>query len=147
MSKRQRTDSLTANPAYPPSNSTSSTARSSTSTPNTTSSSSPTPPSIVSNGAPQHEMLCILPPHPPSHPLRFTSYADYETHYLQAHTNRCSDCGLNFPSARFLEVHILDVHDALGEVRRGRGEKTVGFLGSKTACELEVLIWCCSMPV
>lgn len=80
-----------------------------------------------SSSVPTQSFYCALPPHPLfAGPIRFSTYAAYETHYIQQHTNRCADCGRNFPSTRFLEVHILDTHDALVAVKRSRGEKTVG---------------------
>ena len=39
--------------------------------------------------------------------------------------NRCSQCGKNFPTERFLNLHIEENHDALVATRRERGEKTV----------------------
>lgn len=68
-------------------------------------------------------MHCSLPPHKP---LSFTSYEDYEVHYRQAHVNRCAECGRNFPTSHFLNLHIEENHDPLVGARRERGEKTVG---------------------
>jgi len=39
------------------------------------------------------------------------------------------ECGRNFPSEWFLSLHIGENHDPLGEVRRGRGERTVSGVG------------------
>ncbi|KAL4890484.1 hypothetical protein BDV59DRAFT_95206 [Aspergillus ambiguus] len=69
-------------------------------------------------------MRCSLPPHRET--LSFTSYHDYEVHYLQTHVNRCSECGKNFPTDRFLNLHIEENHDPLIVARRERGEKTYG---------------------
>jgi len=66
-------------------------------------------------------MRCLLPPHKR---LSFTTYTEYETHYQQAHTNRCTDCKKNFPTAHFLELHIAENHDPIVAARRERGEKT-----------------------
>lgn len=66
-------------------------------------------------------MRCLLPPH---RPMSFSSYAEYETHYSQSHSNRCSDCHHNFPTAHFLEIHIAENHDPIVAARRERGEKT-----------------------
>ena len=68
-------------------------------------------------------MHCSLPPHPET--LSFTSYEDYEVHYLQSHVNRCSECSKNFPTGHFLNIHIEENHDPLAAVRRARGDKTV----------------------
>ena len=66
-------------------------------------------------------MRCILPPHKS---LSFATYGDYETHYQQAHTNRCSECRKNFPTSHFLELHIAELHDPIVATRRDKGEKT-----------------------
>lgn len=66
-------------------------------------------------------MRCLLPPHKP---LSFSTYNEYESHYQQAHTNRCDDCKSNFPSSFYLELHIMENHDPLVATRRDRGEKT-----------------------
>lgn len=66
-------------------------------------------------------MRCLLPPHKP---LTFPSYAAYETHYTQSHSNRCTSCSSNFPTAHFLSLHISENHDPLAAAKRDRGEKT-----------------------
>jgi hypothetical protein len=66
-------------------------------------------------------MRCLLPPHKS---LNFPSYADYETHYTQQHSNRCSSCNHNFPTSYFLNLHIAENHDPIVSARRERGEKT-----------------------
>lgn len=71
-------------------------------------------------------MRCSLPPHRET--LSFTSYADYEVHYRQAHVNRCVECGRNFPTGRFLDLHIEENHDPLIAAKKDRGEKTVCFV-------------------
>jgi hypothetical protein len=38
----------------------------------------------------------------------FTSYEEYENHYAKTHTNRCVECMKNFPSERFLHLHIQE---------------------------------------
>jgi hypothetical protein len=68
-------------------------------------------------------MRCSLPPHRET--LSFSSYDDYEVHYQQAHVNRCTECARNFPTDRFLNLHIEENHDPLIAARRERGEKTV----------------------
>lgn len=68
-------------------------------------------------------MKCTLPPHRTAY--TFSNYEDYEVHYKQFHVNRCSECGKNFPSERFLNLHIEENHDPLMEAKKARGEKTV----------------------
>ncbi|OJJ68694.1 hypothetical protein ASPBRDRAFT_209910 [Aspergillus brasiliensis CBS 101740] len=85
----------------------------------------------------QEVMHCSLPPHRET--ISFTSYEDYEVHYRQAHVNRCSQCGKNFPTERFLNLHIEENHDALVATRRERGEKTY-------ACFVEDCDRVCSTP-
>lgn len=68
-------------------------------------------------------MRCSLPPHREA--LSFASYVDYEVHYRQAHVNRCVECGKNFPTDLFLNLHIEENHDSMMVTRRERGEKTV----------------------
>ncbi|KKZ60497.1 hypothetical protein EMCG_04861 [[Emmonsia] crescens] len=70
----------------------------------------------------QEVMRCSLPPH--REPISFSTYEDYGVHYAQAHVNRCSECGKNFPTAHFLTLHIEELHDPLIATRRERGEKT-----------------------
>lgn len=78
-------------------------------------------------------MRCSLPPHKTV--LSFSSYEDYEVHYLQSHVNRCAECGKNFPTGRFLDLHIEENHDSLAVARRARGEKTVCILAAyETTC-------------
>ncbi|KAK2801729.1 hypothetical protein FQN50_007644 [Emmonsiellopsis sp. PD_5] len=70
----------------------------------------------------QQVMRCSLPPHREA--VSFSSYEEYEVHYAQAHVNRCSECGKNFPTAHFLTLHIEELHDPLIQARRAKGEKT-----------------------
>lgn len=72
---------------------------------------------------PQQLMRCSLPPHKET--LIFSTYDDYESHYLKTHVNRCSECGKNFPTQHILNIHIEENHDPLILARRDRGEKTV----------------------
>ncbi|KAE8331874.1 hypothetical protein BDV39DRAFT_167730 [Aspergillus sergii] len=69
-------------------------------------------------------MHCSLPPHRET--LSFPSYDDYEVHYKQTHVNRCTACGKNFPTDRFLDLHIEENHDPLIAAKKDRGEKTYG---------------------
>lgn len=68
-------------------------------------------------------MRCLLPPHAP---ITFSSYPEYETHYNQTHSNRCSECKANFPTAHFLNLHISENHDPIIAAQRDRGEKVFG---------------------
>jgi len=66
-------------------------------------------------------MQCLLPPHKP---LTFATYAEHETHYRQAHANRCTECHKNLPTEHFLELHLSENHDPIVAARRDKGEKT-----------------------
>ncbi|KAK4545264.1 hypothetical protein LTR36_003444 [Oleoguttula mirabilis] len=74
------------------------------------------------------KMRCLLPPHKA---LSFATYDDYETHYQQAHTNRCIECKKNLPTSHFLELHIAENHDPIVAAKRDKGDKTY-------ACFVEV---------
>lgn len=67
-------------------------------------------------------MQCSLAPH--RHPIDFPSIEAFELHYAKDHTNRCSSCGKNFPSAHFLALHIDEIHNPLRAELQGKGEKT-----------------------
>ena len=71
---------------------------------------------------PEAVMKCSLPPH--RQPLDFDSLEAFEVHYTKEHTNRCSECGRNFPSSHFLSLHIEENHNPLREALQERGEKT-----------------------
>src|ERR1700684_884655 len=47
---------------------------------------------------------CSLPPHRDAY--TFSSYEEYEVHYAKDHVNRCAECGKNFPTYHFLNLHI-----------------------------------------
>ncbi|KAJ5223600.1 Zinc finger C2H2 [Penicillium chermesinum] len=81
-------------------------------------------------------MQCSLPPH---ELLSFASYDAYEVHYLQVHVNRCSQCGRNFPTGHFLNLHIEENHDPLVAALKERGEKTY-------SCFVETCEKKCSTP-
>ncbi|KAL9014249.1 MAG: hypothetical protein Q9173_001091 [Seirophora scorigena] len=67
-------------------------------------------------------MRCSLAPH--SETLSFGTFEEFEVHYAQVHTNRCSECHKNFPTQHFLGLHISENHDPLVEARKAREEKT-----------------------
>jgi len=77
-----------------------------------------------------------LPPHPP---LGFPSYSAYELHYNKTHINRCLECNRNFPTDRFLSLHIAENHDPITASLRARGDKTY-------ACFVEGCDRVCSSP-
>lgn len=66
---------------------------------------------------------CSLPGHAKG--TSFTNYQEYERHYVQVHTNRCLECGRNFPSSHIMGLHIHEHHDALAEMKREQGVSTV----------------------
>lgn len=67
-------------------------------------------------------MKCSLAPH--SETLSFNTFEEFEIHYAQVHSNRCSSCQKNFPTPHFLDLHISENHDPLIEARKAREEKT-----------------------
>jgi hypothetical protein len=69
-------------------------------------------------------MQCTLAPHRET--LCFDSQEEYEVHYNKEHTNRCATCSKNFPTARFLELHLEENHNSLREALAARGERTYG---------------------
>lgn len=73
---------------------------------------------------------CSLPGH--ARGTSFPSYAEYERHYAQVHSNRClsNGCNKNFPTSHILGLHIQEHHDALTEVKRETGEATVSLVPS-----------------
>ncbi|XP_053306610.1 zinc finger protein 511 [Spea bombifrons] len=46
----------------------------------------------------------------------FGTLESYERHYNALHRNVCSACKRSFPSARLLDIHILEWHDSLFQV-------------------------------
>ncbi|KAL8855161.1 MAG: hypothetical protein Q9221_000067 [Calogaya cf. arnoldii] len=67
-------------------------------------------------------MKCSLAPHPET--ITFTTFNEFEVHYAQVHTNRCSECRKNFPTEHFLGLHISENHDPLVAARKAKEEKT-----------------------
>lgn len=78
----------------------------------------------ASAGGVPEVMRCSLPPHRET--LSFSSHEEYEVHYAKVHTNRCLECGKNFPTEHFLNLHIEENHNPLREALQERGEKTYG---------------------
>jgi len=81
-------------------------------------------------------MQCSLPPH---RPLTFASAEAFDTHYVKEHTNRCTSCGKNFPSAHYLTLHIDETHNPVREALAAKGEKTY-------ACFIDGCEKLCSTP-
>ena len=77
---------------------------------------------VTPESGPSEVMHCSLPPHDP---ISFSTYEEYDVHYVQAHTNRCSDCKANFPTEHFLDLHIRENHDPIRAALQAKGEKTV----------------------
>jgi uncharacterized protein YlaI len=67
-------------------------------------------------------MKCSLPPH--RELVQFDTLEAFDVHYAQIHTNRCSECGRNLPSAHLLSLHIDENHNPLRQALQERGEKT-----------------------
>ena len=63
-------------------------------------------PETLSATPQQPAVICVEKPLCRSRP--FGSYGEYEAHYAEMHTNRCTECHKNFPSERFLELHIKE---------------------------------------
>jgi hypothetical protein len=82
-------------------------------------------------------MQCSLPPHRDA--LEFASIEDFEIHYAKDHSNRCTSCGKNFPTAHFLALHIDENHNTFREALQAQGEKTY-------ACFVEGCDRKCSTP-
>ena len=82
-------------------------------------------------------MQCSLPPHRQA--IEFFSCEEYEIHYVKEHTNRCTACGKNFPTARFLNIHQDENHNPFRETLQEQGEKTF-------ACFVEGCDKLCSTP-
>lgn len=70
-------------------------------------------------------MQCSLPPHH-RQALSFDSIEAFEIHYRKDHSNRCSSCDKNFPSAHFLSLHLDEHHNPLRAELEAKGEKTYG---------------------
>jgi hypothetical protein len=102
-------------------------------------------------GTVEPAILCSAKPLCQARP--FVSYQEYEDHYAQQHTNRCLECHNNFPSERFLNIHITENRakslypikrhpsrnptanwipdDPLSKIKMERGEKIVSRPGCK----------------
>lgn len=71
-------------------------------------------------GVNSSRMQCSLPP---CSGHVFSSMEHYEAHYHSVHSYICLQCGKNFPSDRFLDLHIDEVHNPFTAISRERGEK------------------------
>jgi len=80
---------------------------------------------------------CSLPPH--RDPLSFSNVEAFEVHYVKEHSNRCSACGKNFPTAHFLALHTDENHNTFREALQAKGEKTY-------ACFVQGCEKTCSTP-
>lgn len=87
-------------------------------------------------GTPMPKMQCSLPPH---QSISFDTAGDFDIHYIKEHTNRCSSCGKNFPSAHYLTIHIDENHNPIREAIAAQGERTY-------ACFVEDCDRKCSTP-
>ncbi|EXJ79779.1 hypothetical protein A1O3_08063 [Capronia epimyces CBS 606.96] len=85
----------------------------------------------------QSAIQCSLPPHRET--LDFASIEAFEVHYAKDHSNRCTSCGKNFPTAHFLALHIDEHHNTFREALQAKGEKTY-------ACFVEGCERRCSTP-
>lgn len=84
-------------------------------------------------------LQCSMPGHPPG--LKFATYHEYEAHYNSTHTNRCLECGRNFPSSHYLDLHIAECHDALVEIRKEKGEAVVRMLQPGGGTRLHICLY------
>ena len=66
---------------------------------------------------------------------RFRSVEEYEHHYNSLHRHVCSACRRSFPSARLLDVHIEEWHDAMFDIL----SQSQDMVREPTAKRLEVL--------
>ncbi|KAK5051882.1 hypothetical protein LTR84_002685 [Exophiala bonariae] len=80
---------------------------------------------------------CSLPPH--RELLSFSNIEGFEVHYSKEHSNRCSSCGKNFPTAHFLALHTDENHNTFREALQAKGEKTY-------ACFVQGCEKVCSTP-
>lgn len=83
-------------------------------------------------------MRCSLPPHA-RQVMSFASFEDYEVHYNKTHVNRCVECGKNFPTPHFLDLHISENHNPLVEVLKERGERTVSTRSQSSPSLLSII--------
>lgn len=54
----------------------------------------------------------------------FANRLAYESHYINNHQHRCSQCKSSFPSEQFLNLHLSEFHDPFVAIRKENGEKT-----------------------
>ena len=93
---------------------------------------------IAMSDAPETSTIqCSLPPH--RELLSFSNIEGFEVHYAKEHSNRCSSCSKNFPTAHFLALHTDEHHNTFREALQAKGEKTY-------ACFVEGCEKVCSTP-
>lgn len=71
-------------------------------------------------------IICSLPPLCSLQPKVFDLFSEYELHYISEHTNVCTECKKNFPTARLLELHIAENHDPFMKIKLQQGERVFG---------------------
>lgn len=91
----------------------------------------------MTDGPETTAIQCSLPPH--REPLSFSNVEGFEVHYVKEHSNRCSACGKNFPTAHFLALHTDENHNTFREALQAKGEKTY-------ACFVQGCDKICSTP-
>lgn len=71
-------------------------------------------------------VTCTLPPGCNTRPRHFWDTATFEHHYTKYHCNVCHECHAKFPTSRYLDLHIQELHDPIWSVRLARGELVYG---------------------
>lgn len=72
------------------------------------------------------QVTCSLPPGCDQTPQTFANGGLYHAHYVTCHTNVCSECKRNFPTAQILACHIAENHDPFTRIRLEKGEPVFG---------------------
>ncbi|KWU43486.1 hypothetical protein RHOSPDRAFT_6268, partial [Rhodotorula sp. JG-1b] len=49
--------------------------------------------------------------------------ASLEAHHRTYHAHVCVICGRAFPDERFLQLHLVECHDEMAQLRRERGQR------------------------
>lgn len=71
-------------------------------------------------------ITCSLPPTCSQEPQTFNTWKQYQSHYLSAHSNTCSECSKNFPTPKLLDLHIAENHDPFIKIKLQKGEPVFG---------------------